>query len=144
MTAILDIKSTCKKMKIVYGNIQRFFIYSLGFNQASIVWEKNIQSFSHKSFYFDGRYLGKLTAWKKISQKTLNIYRTIHCHVAAINILAHFYLNESSNRQLKKFLFLVTTAILNGGRGCWTEFWTICLITPCHIEAVKIWAHFDL
>jgi hypothetical protein len=24
---------------------------------------------------------------------------------------------------LKKFLFLVTAAILNGGRGCRTQFW---------------------
>jgi hypothetical protein len=27
-----------------------------------------------------------------------------------------------SNGQLKKFLFLVTAAILNGGRGCWKQF----------------------
>jgi hypothetical protein len=27
------------------------------------------------------------------------------------------------NGQLKKFLFLVTAAILNGGRGCRTQFW---------------------
>jgi hypothetical protein len=30
---------------------------------------------------------------------------------------------RSSNGQLKKFLFLVTAAILNGKRGCRTQFW---------------------
>ena len=35
----------------------------------------------------------------------------------------YFDLYQSSNGQLKKFLFLVTAAILNGGRGCWTQFW---------------------
>jgi hypothetical protein len=29
---------------------------------------------------------------------------------------------ENSNGQLKKFLFLVTAAILNGGQGCRTQF----------------------
>jgi hypothetical protein len=38
-------------------------------------------------------------------------------------IWAHFDLYWSSNGQLKKFLFLVTAAILNGGQGCRTQFW---------------------
>ena len=37
-------------------------------------------------------------------------------------IPARFDLYQSSNGQLKKFLFLVTAAILNGGRGCRTQF----------------------
>jgi hypothetical protein len=48
-----------------------------------------------------------------------NICETTPCHVAAVQIWAHF---DSSNGQLKKFLFLVTTAILNGGRGCRRRF----------------------
>ena len=36
--------------------------------------------------------------------------------------LGTFWLKMSSFGHLKKFLFLVTAAILNGGRGCQTQF----------------------
>jgi len=41
---------------------------------------------------------------------------------------------NSSNRQLKKSIYLVTAAILNGVRGCRTQFWKGPLKDhPCQI-----------
>jgi hypothetical protein len=37
-------------------------------------------------------------------------------------LIVHCCFSESSFGHLKKFLFLVTVAILNGGRGCRTQF----------------------
>jgi hypothetical protein len=46
-----------------------------------------------------------------------------------------------SNGHLKKFLFLVTAVILNGGRGCRTQIWKEfmhCVNTPSHSQIVLL------
>ena len=45
-----------------------------------------------------------------------------HHYAYTVQIWAHSGLNWSSFGHLKKFLFLVTVAILNGGWGCRTQF----------------------
>jgi hypothetical protein len=45
-----------------------------------------------------------------------------HHYAYTVQIWAHSGLKQSNFGHLKKFLFLVTVAILNGGQGCRTQF----------------------
>jgi hypothetical protein len=48
--------------------------------------------------------------------------RKTHHYAYKVQIWAHSGLKSSSLGHFKKFLFLVTAAILNGGLGCRTHF----------------------
>jgi hypothetical protein len=60
------------------------------------------------------------SAERKISQKNPEYMLNYSLPCSAVKIWAHFDLYYSNNGQLKKFLFLVTAAILNGGQVCRT------------------------
>ena len=63
------------------------------------------------------------SAERNISQKKTEYMLNHSLPFSCSYNFSSFWLILSSNGQLKKFLFLVTTAILNGGRSCRTQFW---------------------
>jgi hypothetical protein len=71
-----------------------------------------------------GGFVGHNFEWaeRKISQKTPEYVLNYSLQCSAVKIWSHFGLYFSSNGQLKKFIFSVTVAILNGGRICRTQF----------------------
>jgi hypothetical protein len=54
--------------------------------------------------------------------------------------------SSNANEQLKKFLYLVTAAILNGGQGCRTHYWKGTTQGPSQIwvEIIFGWPTFKI
>ena len=58
--------------------------------------------------------------WYKFTRKKQKVCSTTQCHVDAVKLDFISSYNRAT-RQLKKFLFLVMAAILNGGWDCQTR-----------------------
>jgi hypothetical protein len=87
-------------------------LFAWGIIKWHIKWKCLIQKFHDicLSYYFN--------------RKTQNSCWTTNCHVATIKIWALLIIIKQKG-QLKTFLFLVTAAILNGGRDCRPQCWNV-------------------
>ena len=76
---------------------------------------------------FSQRFVGfsiQLLGFASYSRCWQFCYKTSSFWCWVLNGSCIFYIGDPLYYgQLKKFLFLVTAATLNGGRGCWTQFW---------------------
>ena len=102
------------------GTTQESFQQSL-VEIGSVVSEEKI-FFKFHPLFFLICIIGQNRQKFKVHKKSCNTCLKAHHYAYTVQIWAHSGLKQSSFGHLKIFLFLVTAAILNGGRDCRTQF----------------------